>query len=144
LIGLAYRPFLHHLNNFDAPIQKLTGGSHGAMYAVVIAMTVLGAPLFEELFFRGVLLQAMVGFSLAVFRKTSVGLSIAVAVLFDGLLFGASHAELAQLPGLVAVGGVLSLCYLWTGRLGLSILTHVGFNSVAIAAYSSGVVLWLH
>ena len=71
-------------------------------------------------------------------------LNIVVAVLLDGLLFGASHAELAQLPGLVAVGVVLSLCYVWTGRLGLSILTHVGFNSVAIAAYTSGVVLWLH
>jgi len=144
LIGLAYRPFIHHLNKFDAPIQKLTGGSHGAMYALVIAMTVLGAPLFEELFFRGVLLQALVGVSRAVVGKFSAGFAIVVAVLLDGLLFGASHAELAQLPGLVAVGVVLSLCYVWTGRLGLSILTHVGFNSVAIAAYASGVVLWLH
>jgi uncharacterized protein len=142
-IGLAYRPFLHHLHRFDAPIQKLTGGSQGATHALVIALSVLGAPLFEELFFRGVLLQSLVGLSRAALRGVRVGLAVGIAVVLDGLLFGASHGELAQLPGLVAVGAALSLCYLWTGRLGLSIMTHVGFNAVAIAAYSAGVVTWL-
>ena len=144
IIGLAYRPFIHNQSKFDAPIEKLTGGSQGTMHVVIILLTVLGAPFFEELFFRGVLLQSLMGLFKSWFAGAKTGVVIAIAVLADGLLFGASHGELAQLPGLIGVGAVLSLCYLWTGRLGMSILTHVGFNSVAILAYTSGVVLWLH
>jgi uncharacterized protein len=144
ILGLAYRPFIHNQSKFDAPIQKLTGGSQGTMHVVIIALTILGAPFFEELFFRGVLLQSLMGLSRSFFAGARTGVVIALAVLADGLLFGASHGELAQLPGLIGVGVVLSLCYLWTGRLGLSIFTHVGFNSVAIFAYTSGVVQWVH
>ncbi len=144
VVGLAYRPFIHNQSKFDAPIEKLTGGSHGGMHVVIILLTVLGAPFFEELFFRGVLLQSLMGLFTAWFSHARAALVIGAAVLVDGLLFGASHGQLAQLPGLIGVGVVLSLCYLWTGRLGMSILTHVGFNSVAIFAYTSGVVLWLH
>lgn len=144
VVGSAYQPFIHNQTKFDAPIEKLTGGSHGGMHALIIVLTVLGAPFFEEIFFRGVLLQSLVGLFRSWLRHAKVPVAVGAAVLVDGLLFGASHAELAQLPGLVFVGVVLSLCYLWSGRLGMSILTHVGFNSVAIFSYTSGVMLWRH
>ena len=39
-----------------APPSKLTGASHGSGFVVIAVFTVVGAPFFEELFFRGLLL----------------------------------------------------------------------------------------
>jgi membrane protease YdiL (CAAX protease family) len=145
VVGLLYKPFLHHTKNFDAPIQKLTGGSHGFAYGLIIVLTVFGAPVAEEIFFRGVLLRSLTGFASSLSRPQARTIGIALAVVLDGFLFAASHGELAQLPGLALVGIVLSCLYLWTGRLGMSVLTHISFNGIAMVAYaSSGVVWWLH
>ena len=63
LIAIMYAPIAQHVSNFnqrfDAPSQRLTGSSHGAGYAVIAVCTVVGAPFFEELFFRGVLLRSL-------------------------------------------------------------------------------------
>jgi len=146
VIGLLYRPFIHHLKHFNAPITKLAGASHGGGYALIVILTVFCAPVAEEIFFRGMLLRSLVGFATSCRGITARKVAVGLAVVLDGLAFAASHGELAQLPGLVLVGVVLSLLFLWTGRLGMSILTHVSFNAVAIASYaaSGGVILWLH
>ena len=145
-IGLLYLPFRTHLKHFDAPITKLTGSSHGAGYAFVILLTIVGAPVVEEIFFRGLLLRSLVGLAATARRERARKLALVAAVIADGLLFAASHGELVQLPGLALVGIVLSICFLRTGRLGLSMVTHMSFNAVAIISYtaSGGLVLWLH
>ena len=144
-VGLLYRPFLHHTKNFDAPIQKLTGGSHGVTYALILFMTVVGAPVAEEIFFRGLLLRSLTGAATSMSKARARTIGIVIAVVVDGLLFAASHGELMQLPGLALVGIVLSCVFLWTGRLGMSMVTHISFNGIAMAAYAStGTVLWLH
>ena len=67
LVALIYIPISHHVHDFnqrfDAPSQRLTGGSHGASFVVIAVFTVVGAPFFEELFFRGVLLRSWPGCS---------------------------------------------------------------------------------
>jgi membrane protease YdiL (CAAX protease family) len=146
VIGLLYRPFINHLSHFNAPITKLTGSSHGSGYGLIVVLTVFCAPVAEEIFFRGMLLRCLVSFATSMRTETARKVAIGAAVLVDGLVFAASHGELAQLPGLALVGIVLSLAFLRTGRLGTSILTHMSFNAVAIASYtaSSGLILWLH
>ncbi len=146
VVGLLYEPFRSHLRHFDAPITKLTGSSHGGGYFAIIVLTVFFAPAAEEIFFRGLLLRSLVGLFTTAKGAATRRWGLVIAVLLDGLLFGLSHGEMAQLPGLALVGVVLSLLFLRTGRLGTSMVTHMSFNAVAVASYasSSGLILWLH
>lgn len=134
LVALMYIPIAQHVHNFNqrfnAPSQKLTGGSHGVGFAVIAVLTVVGAPFFEELFFRGVLLRALARLFGNIGRFVGPGLAIAVT----GLLFGLAHAESLQLLGLATFGVVLSLVSYVTGRLGMNMVAHATFNLMAVAA----------
>lgn len=136
-IGALYAPF--HLKNLTGPAQKLTGGSHGVDLAVIALLTVVGAPFFEELFFRGVLYRSLarlfVGTTSA--RTTGRAVAVVLAVVVDGLLFGAVHAEPAQFAGLALFGMVLATVYHRTGRMGMNMISHASFNLVAILSLLS-------
>ena len=80
------------------------------------------APVFEEIFYRGLLQRALL----------KRGLSPAVAIGISSLVFGASHLELLQLPGLVAAGALFGYLAHRFDRLGPAIAAHVGFNLVAV------------
>ena len=99
LVALMYIPIAQHVSNFnqrfDAPSQKLTGGSHGAGYTLIALCTVVGAPFFEELFFRGVLLRALA----RLFGTFGGWVGPALAIVITGVLFGLAHAESLQLLG---------------------------------------------
>ncbi len=140
LVTLLYLPFVSHLKNFQAPTTKLTGGAHGGSFAVIAIMTVLGAPFFEELFFRGVLFKGLLGLLGATGSRRQAGAkagTIALAVVADGLLFGLAHAELEQLAGLAVFGCILAVVALRTGRLGMNMVAHATFNLVAVLAIVS-------
>ncbi|MGH9007201.1 MAG: lysostaphin resistance A-like protein [Acidimicrobiales bacterium] len=141
LITVIYLPFISHLRNFEAPTTKLTGGAHGGSFAVIAILTVLGAPFFEELFFRGLLLRGLLGTFGATGPRLREGrprlLVVVPAILVDGLLFGAAHGELEQLAGLAVFGCILAVVVLRTGRLGMSIVAHATFNLVAVIAIVS-------
>jgi len=134
LVALMYIPISHHVHNFnqrfDAPSQKLTGGSHGADFFVVAILTVVGAPFFEELFFRGVLLRSLA----RLFGTFGRWVGPTLAVIVTGVLFGLAHAESLQLLGLATFGIILSVVYYRTGRLGMGMAAHASFNLVAVAA----------
>jgi len=146
IIGLLYLPFRSHIAHFDAPITKLTGSSHGVNVVVIIMMTVVGAPFFEELFFRGVLFRGLEGFSSLATKRIGALCIIAAAMVGDGLLFGLAHGEFVQLPGLALFGALLAFLFFRTGRLGMSIVAHLSFNGLALVSYysSSGSVLPWH
>jgi membrane protease YdiL (CAAX protease family) len=130
---LIYLPFRSHLQNFDAPTQRLTGGSSGSGFVLIALLTVLGAPFVEEVFFRGLLLRGLTGFSSTTFG-TKRAWALGAAVVVDGLLFGLAHGEWIQLPGLAAFGILLAFVTLRTGRLGMAIIAHCVFNGLAIAS----------
>ena len=134
LVALIYIPIAHHVHDFnqrfDAPSQKLTGGSHGASFVVVAVLTVVGAPFFEELFFRGVLLRSLA----RLFGTVGRWVGPTLAVLLTGVLFGLAHAESLQLLGLATFGVILSFVSYRTGRLGMNMVAHASFNLVAVVA----------
>jgi len=133
VVALLYIPIAHHVHDFnqrfDAPGQRLTGGSHGAGYAIVAICTVVGAPFFEELFFRGVLLRALA----RLFGTIGGWVGPALAIIVTGVLFGLAHAESLQLLGLAVFGIILSLVSYRTGRLGMNMVAHATFNLMAVA-----------
>ena len=91
--------------------------------------TVVGAPFFEELFFRGVILRALA----RIFGRLG-GVGPVLAVVLSGLLFGVAHAESLQLLGLAVFGIILGVVSYRTGRLGMNIVAHASFNFLALTA----------
>jgi uncharacterized protein len=145
LVTLMYQPFQHDIHDFNAPSQKLTGASHGAGFVVIAIATVVLAPAVEELFFRGLLLKALV----RLFTPLGAGpggvraVGVVLAVILDGLLFGVAHGEWVQLAGLATFGVILAAVSYRTGRLGMNMVAHATFNLVAIvdiAYYGSSVI----
>ncbi len=134
LIGLIYLPISQHVHDFtqrfNAPSQRLTGGSHGTGFVVIAVCTVIGAPFFEELFFRGLLLRSLV----RLFGAVGRWIGPACAIVVTGVLFGLAHAESLQLLGLAIFGVILSLVSYLTGRLGMNMVAHATFNLMAVAA----------
>lgn len=139
VIDIAYAPFIHNSKSFSAPTTKLTGSSHGWGFVVIAVLTVVGAPFFEELFFRGLLFKALARILAPVGAGPSTRRAVAVvaAVVLDGLLFALAHGEWAQYAGLAAFGMVLAAVSYRTGRLGMNMVSHASFNLVAVIAVLS-------
>jgi uncharacterized protein len=138
LVAIMYAPFQHDIHNFNAPSQKLTGASHGAGFVVIAIATVLLAPVMEELFFRGLLLKALVRLFTRMGAAGGARVAgVVLAVIVDGLLFGLAHAEWVQLAGLAVFGMILAAVSYRTGRLGMNMVAHASFNLVAIVAIAS-------
>jgi uncharacterized protein len=144
VVVLLYAPFISHLHNFDAPVKKLTGGSHGGGFLLIGLLTIFVAPLAEELFFRGLVLRSLFGLGSGATSRGGKRAAMIAAVVVDGLLFGLVHGELAQLAGLTLFGMLLALLVVRTGRLGMSIIAHASFNAVAIVSLiaSGSAVIW--
>ena len=138
VVALMYAPFQHEIHDFNGPSQKLTGASHGGGFVVIALATVILAPFMEELFFRGLLLKALVRL-LTPLRAAGGARAAAVvaAVIIDGLLFGLAHGEWIQLAGLAVFGMALAAVSYRTGRLGMNMVAHATFNLVAIIAIAS-------
>ncbi len=134
LVVLLYIPIAPHVHNFnqrfEAPSQRLTGGSHGVGTLLVDVFTVVGAPFFEELFFRGLLLRSLA----RLFGPFAGWVGPTAAVIVTGVLFGLAHAESLQLLGLAVFGIILSTIAYRTGRLGMNMAAHASFNLTAVVA----------
>ena len=103
---------------------KLLGESKDPLVLGLVAMVAcVGAPLAEEVVFRGYIYAAVKRFT-----------NIPFAVIFSGLLFGAVHGNLLALLPLTVLGIVLALAYEYTGSLWAPIAIHFCFNAATVAA----------
>jgi membrane protease YdiL (CAAX protease family) len=126
LVPLLYRPFQnvdHNLTRqLGQPTQREVGAAHTSVAVVLLLIFLaLGAPLVEELFFRGLLLRSLAQWTNPV-----------VAVVASGILFGLAHFEKVQFAGLAVFGIVLGVMAWKLGRLAPSIAAHMSFNAVAV------------
>ncbi|OGO51198.1 MAG: hypothetical protein A2148_09015 [Chloroflexi bacterium RBG_16_68_14] len=115
----------------DAPEQDIEDLFESRMVLPLAgAVTVLVAPLAEEIFFRGFVFAGLL-------RPFGLG----GAMVVSGLLFGAFHITGPDTVGLVvpfgAVGVLLAWLYYRTGSLWPSIGTHFIFNLVSFAVLAS-------
>jgi membrane protease YdiL (CAAX protease family) len=123
LVPLLYVPILWFLDDADVAEQarSLTDRAHGPGVVLLVLIVVVGAPIVEELFYRGLLLRALE-------RR----LRAPIAVVVSAVLFGAAHFQLLQLPALVMFGVILAVIAQRTGRLGPCIWAHAGFNAYTV------------
>ena len=131
LIPLLYLPFeafdrsLSH--QLSQPVHRDTGAAHTVPeIAILLLFLAVGAPLIEELFFRGLLLRALLG-----------RMPVPLAVVLSSVLFALAHFEAVQFAGLAAFGAVLAYLAWRTRRLGLSIGAHMAFNAAAVLSVVS-------
>jgi membrane protease YdiL (CAAX protease family) len=125
VVPLIYFPFRSLIDEGDLerPARELADRAHGPGFLVFAIVVAIGAPVVEELFYRGLLLRALQ-------RYLADGPAVAVS----GLVFGASHFELLQFPALALVGVLFAVLVVRTGRLGPAIWGHVAFNTVTVVA----------
>ena len=107
-----------------AAVADVAGGVSGPLLFVLAALIAIGAPVVEELHFRGLWWQAL--------RARGFGPWPTVAV--TAAVFALAHAEWARLPVLVAAGIAMGVVRLLTGRLGASIICHLVINGLGALA----------
>ncbi|MBO0748623.1 MAG: CPBP family intramembrane metalloprotease [Acidimicrobiaceae bacterium] len=115
--------------------QIITGQRHNsASIAVITVIIAVGAPFFEELFFRGLIRTALAS------RFGPTG-----AIIGQGLLFGLAHyvpsnglGNVSIIVTIAALGIVLGYAAQRTGRLGAGMIGHGLFNLVAAILVVTG------
>jgi uncharacterized protein len=105
--------------------RSLVERSDGGLIVVLVALVVVGAPIVEELFFRGMLQRPL----LRAAPTFAVQIAVVVGVAF---VFAGIHFRPVELPGLFAFGLVLGVVAWRTGRLGMAILAHFAFNATGV------------
>lgn len=118
----------------SGPVEDLVDRAAGPAFAVLLLTTVVGAPLVEELFFRGLLLRSLQG-------RFGTGWAVAG----QSVLFGVSHpnnlpaaAVVLIMVSIAALSAMLALLVVRTGRLGPAIVAHAAFNAINLAIAASG------
>jgi membrane protease YdiL (CAAX protease family) len=101
--------------------RGLVDAAQGAWFIVLFVVVAIGAPLVEELVYRGFIQGGL---------QTRIGSTW--ALIFTSVWFTVVHLEPVEFPGLFAIAVVLGLCYRRTQRLGLSIVTHLAFNATGL------------
>lgn len=101
--------------------QDLVDRAGTATWLLVLVVAI-GAPIVEELFYRGLLQRPLAG-------RFSVGF----VVVGVAAVFAVVHFRPVEFPGLFVFGLVLGTAAAVTGRLGMPILIHLGFNATALA-----------
>ncbi|MET3037302.1 CPBP family intramembrane glutamic endopeptidase [Chryseobacterium sp. NRRL B-14859] len=89
---------------------------------VMLIMTVIMAPVFEEIIFRGIIQKGL----------TNKGVAPWKAILYAAVIFGVVHGNPWQFISAVLLGGILGLVYYKTKSLLMPILLH-GFNNLTLS-----------
>lgn len=89
---------------------------------VMIIMTVIMAPIFEEIIFRGIIQKGLI----------NKGVKPWKAILYASIIFGVVHGNPWQFISAVMLGCVLGLVYDKTKSLLMPILLH-GFNNLTLS-----------
>jgi uncharacterized protein len=122
LLSLVYHLLGIDLDKVGETAEELTEGATNAVGVLLLVLIVgFAAPVFEELFYRGLWLRAIE-------RRAGT----VVAVIGSSVLFGLVHFEPYDLPALIGFGVIAAVLTVRTGRLGPAIWAHVAFNLTAV------------
>lgn len=128
LVPLIYAPLRlldpDVLDRVGEAAEETLSVADGPGFALLALAIVVGVPLVEELFFRGLLQASLVG-----------RLGPAVGTILGSAAFGLAHFQALQTPALVAFGAILGVLTLRTGRLGAAIVAHAAFDAAAVLSY---------
>jgi uncharacterized protein len=129
VVQLVFLPILYKalslvidVSSLDKPAKQLTDQAKGSLGVVLlVAVIVIGAPIVEEIFFRGLVL-----------RSIAARYSDVIALVGSALMFALVHFQALQFAGLALFGLVLAYCAQRTGRLGMGMAAHMAFNATTV------------
>ena len=108
--------------SLDTRAQSLVDSINGPIDLIALFLgVVVGAPIVEEIFYRGILQRALVDRF-----GTAIGIGVA------SLLFGAVHFSWVNLIPLSVVGAGFGFLFHKYGRLLPAIIAHMTFNFIAL------------
>ena len=113
-------------DRLEETARDLVDRADGAAIVVLVFVVVVGAPIVEELVYRGLLQGSFVA-----------RISELPALLAGASLFAIIHFRPVEYPGLFVAGLVFGMCAISTGRLGMSIVTHAAFNATGLLTVMS-------
>ena len=127
-VVLLVEAFFHDVN-VSQQSEELTADASGWSMVLLGPFLVVGAPVAEEVFFRGLLQRSLV-------RR----IGVAPGIVLAAVLFGLAHAMVdidgwtvvALVLALSAFGAVLGILAHRTRRLGTSLVAHGVFNLVTV------------
>ena len=125
LVWLIYLPlsWLIDTDEVSSDARDLTDNFSGGAIFILVFVVVIGAPIVEEIFFRGL-----------VYRAIEKRNGPTWALWASALLFAVSHTQLIQFPALLMFGLLAGRIVQRTDRLGLAIAAHMGFNAWTVFA----------
>jgi len=124
VVPVVYIPLFLMTDDLDVsgPARDLVDKASGGGILLLFLAVVVGAPIVEELFYRGLTLRAL-----------EDRMRPRTALVVSAFVFGAVHLQLLQFPALVAIGLVCGWLAQRDGRIGRAIWAHVGFNGLTVA-----------
>lgn len=127
IVNLATWPFRRLFPEAFNPEQvsqrakNLVDSADGLWLILLAVIVVFGAPIIEELVYRGLLQQSM---------ARSFG--SVLAVFLCSAFFTVVHLVPVEFPGLFAFALILGFTFHRTKRIGLPIVTHMSFNAAGL------------
>jgi membrane protease YdiL (CAAX protease family) len=122
-ISFVLRPLLGE-PDVSGPVKDLLDQAGGLKFAGLMLSVAVGAPIVEELFFRGLLLRSLQ-------RRFPDSVAIALSALAFGLAHGSAlpvDAVVLVMVSLTIFGAILATLAIRTGRLGAGMVAHAVFN----------------
>lgn len=128
-----FQSFADHID-VGQQTKNVTGNPHGLGLAVLAPFLIIGAPLVEEVFFRGLVLRSLS-------RRGGAVLAVAGTSVLFGLVhfqtgMGAA-SDAALMCAIGAFGLLLAFLAVRTGRLGPGLVAHATFNAITVIALAT-------
>jgi len=101
--------------------KDIAATAPGAWMMLLVLVVVIGAPIVEEIVYRGCLHSNMVSV-----------IGVNAGIVLTAVIFAAIHLSPVEFPGLFAFALLLGFARQKTGTLGLPIVTHFAFNATGL------------
>lgn len=110
-------------DRLEETARELVDRASGGSLVALVLIVVVGAPVVEELVYRGLLQGSF-----------AARVSEPVALVTVAAWFALIHFRPIEYPGLFVAGLVFGACLLVTGRLATAIVAHAAFNATGLLA----------
>ena len=105
--------------------EDIAATAPGAWVILLVLIVVVGAPVVEEIVYRGCLQTNLI---------SAAGRTL--GILLTAVIFAAIHLSPVEFPGLFVFALLLGIAREKTGTLGLPIVTHFAFNATGLLLVS--------
>ncbi len=136
LVGAPIYTLLNRAEEVGKPAKDLIENARNNAFgfAVLAFLVGVGAPIMEEVFYRGLVYRSLSRVFGQRFDVSKTKLVTILSILLSALWFGAIHLQPLQFPLLFLVGVVCATLTMKFGRLGPAIFVHMGFNLLTVVS----------